>query len=221
MVQDVLVIRYGDPESLNIVRKHADELAAVLVEPVQSRHPDLQPREFLQGLRELTAQSGIALIFDEVITGFRLHSGGAQAWFGVQADLATYGKALGGGLPIGAVAGKARFMDALDGGQWNFGDGSMPEADVTYFAGTFVRHPLAIAAASAVLRHLQQAGSQLYQSLNDRASRLAKDLNRHFEEDCIPIHIQQCGSLFCVSFTQETRFTSLFFFYLREKGIHI
>ncbi|MGB7951438.1 MAG: aminotransferase class III-fold pyridoxal phosphate-dependent enzyme, partial [Candidatus Binatia bacterium] len=221
MVQDVLVLRYGDPESLNIVRKHADELAAVLVEPVQSRHPDLQPKEFLQGLRALTAQSGIALIFDEVITGFRLHSGGAQAWFGVQADLATYGKALGGGLPIGAVAGKARFMDALDGGQWNFGDASMPEASVTYFAGTFVRHPLAIAAAAAVLRHLQQTGPQLYQSLNDRASRLAKDLNRHFEEDCIPIRIQQCGSLFCVSFTQETRFTSLFFYYLREKGIHI
>ena len=221
MVQDVLVLRYGDPESLNIVRKHADELAAVLVEPVQSRHPDMQPREFLHGLRELTAKSGIALIFDEVITGFRLHSGGAQAWFGVQADLATYGKALGGGLPIGAVAGKARFMDALDGGQWNFGDSSMPEVGVTYFAGTFVRHPLAIAAASAVLRHLQQAGSQLYQSLNEKASRLAKDLNRHFEDECIPIHIQQCGSLFCISLTQETRFTSLFFFYLREKGIHI
>ena len=157
MVQDVLVLRYDDPESLNLVGKHADELAAVLVEPVQSRNPDLQPREFLQSLRDLTAQSGIALIFDEEITGFRLDGGGAQAWFGVQADLATYGKALGGGMPIGAVAGKARFMDALDGGEWNFGDDSIrSRSDLLW--GTFVRHPLAMAAASAVLRHLQLPG---------------------------------------------------------------
>ena len=221
MVQDVIVLRYGDPDSLELVKRHADELAAILVEPVQSRNPDLQPREFLQELRGLTAQSGIALIFDEVITGFRLHAGGSQAWFGVQADLATYGKALGGGMPIGALAGKARFMDALDGGAWSYGDNSVPEVGVTYFAGTFVRHPLAIAAASAVLHHLKQAGPQLYQTLNQRASRLAKELNQHLEERDVPIHIQQCGSLFCVSFTQETRFSSLLFFHLREKGVHI
>ncbi|HEY7164837.1 MAG TPA: aminotransferase class III-fold pyridoxal phosphate-dependent enzyme, partial [Candidatus Binatia bacterium] len=220
-VQDVVVLRYGDPDSLKIVEKYSEDLAAVLVEPVQSRHPDLQPKEFLHMLRQLTAKTGIALIFDEVITGFRLGSGGAQAWFGVQADLATYGKALAGGLPIGAVAGKARFMDALDGGAWSYGDNSVPEIGVTYFAGTFVRHPLAIAAASAVLQHLKKAGTELYNSLNDKASRLAKELNRHFEETGAPVHIQQCGSLFCVTFTEEDRFSSLLFFYLREKGIHI
>ena len=221
MVQDVLVLRYDDPDSLNLVEKHADELAAVLVEPVQSRNPDLQPKEFLQSLRELTAKSGIALIFDEVITGFRLDAGGAQAWFGVQADLATYGKALGGGMPIGALAGKARFMDALDGGAWNYGDNSIPEVGVTYFAGTFVRHPLAMAAASAVLQHMKLAGSELYQRLNERAYRLAKELNQHFEGAGIPIHIQQCGSLFCITFTQESRYSSLLFYHLRDKGIHI
>ena len=105
--------------------------------------------------------SDTALIFDEVVTGFRVHPGGCQALFGIKADLATYGKVLGGGLPIGVVAGKAAFMDALDGGMWNYGDDSFPETGVTFFAGTFVRHPLALAAACAVLNHLKQAGPQL------------------------------------------------------------
>ena len=91
-------LRHAD-ESLEILRSHADELAAVLVEPVQSRRPDFQPREFLQELRRLTEQSGSLLIFDEVITGFRTGPGGAQEHFGIKADLASYGKVVGGGLP--------------------------------------------------------------------------------------------------------------------------
>ena len=109
---------------------------------VQSRRLDFQPREFLQELRRVTEQTGSALIFDEVVTGFRVHPGGAQAYFGVRADLATYGKVIGGGISIGVVAGDPKFMDALDGGQWQYGDTSFPEAGVTFFAGTFVRHPL-------------------------------------------------------------------------------
>src|SRR5205823_10671587 len=101
---NMIVLEYGAPQSLEILRMHADEIAAVLVEPVQSRRPDLQPREFLHELRELTARCGNALIFDEVITGFRLHPGGAQAWYDVRADIATYGKVVGGGLPMGVVA---------------------------------------------------------------------------------------------------------------------
>ena len=102
------------------------ELAAVLVEPVQSRRRDFQPVEFLRELRAITAQSGTLLIFDEVVTGFRAHPGGAQALFGIKADLATYGKVVGGGFPIGVIAGKREFMDALDGGAWQYGDDSMP-----------------------------------------------------------------------------------------------
>ena len=90
----------------------------MLVEPVQSRRPELQPREFLHEVRRITERSGTALIFDEVITGFRLHPGGAQAFYGVSADLATYGKVAGGGMPFGIVAGRAAFMDAFDGGDW-------------------------------------------------------------------------------------------------------
>jgi glutamate-1-semialdehyde aminotransferase len=106
----------------------------VLVEPVQSRRPEFQPVEFLKELRRITEESGTALIFDEVITGFRMHAGGTQAMFGVKADLGTYGKVIAAGMPIGVIAGKKEFMDALDGGFWQFGDNSVPEAGVTYFA---------------------------------------------------------------------------------------
>ena len=94
---------------------------------MQSRHPALQPKEFLSELRERhRSGSGTALVFDEVVTGFRMHPGGMQALFGIRADLATYGKVVGGGLPIGILAGTARFMDALDGGKWQYGDDSFP-----------------------------------------------------------------------------------------------
>jgi glutamate-1-semialdehyde aminotransferase/acyl carrier protein len=221
MVDNVVLLDYGKPESMEVLREYAEDLAAVLVEPVQSRHPDLQPREFLQELRQWTKRAGVALIFDEVITGFRLHPGGAQAWFGIQADLATYGKIVGGGMPIGVLAGKANFMEALDGGLWNYGDDSVPEAAVTYFAGTFVRHPLALAAASSVLRHLKERGPELQETLNKRASRLAQDLNQHFTENGVPIHLENCGSMFHFNFLEESPFSSLFFFYLRDKGIHL
>ncbi|EHS57513.1 iturin a synthetase a, partial [Paenibacillus sp. Aloe-11] len=92
MVDDVVVLTYGTDDSLDYIRTHAHELAAVIVEPVQSRRPDFQPKAFLQEIRQITEQSGTAFIFDEVITGFRIQPGGAQAWFGVQADLVTYGK---------------------------------------------------------------------------------------------------------------------------------
>ena len=130
-----------------------------LVEPVQSRRPDFQPRGVpARAARAHAAQSGTVLIFDEVVTGFRSHPRGAQGLFGIEADLATYGKVVGGGFPIGVIAGKRRFMDALDGGHWQYGDDSIPTVGVTYFAGTFVRHPLALAAAKAVLEHLREAG---------------------------------------------------------------
>src|SRR5262249_10271730 len=148
-------------EALEAVRQQGRELAAVLVEPVQSRRPELQPREFLRELRKITAQAGTVLIFDEVITGFRLHQGGAQAFFGVRADLATYGKVVAGGMPMGVVAGRSWVMDAFDGGVWGYGDDSFPQAGRTFFAGTFVRHPLALAAARAALRHLKVAGPAL------------------------------------------------------------
>jgi len=221
MASDVLVLEYGSAESLDILRAHARDLAAVLVEPVQSRQPDLQPGGFLRELRELTEESGTALIFDEVITGFRVHPRGAQGWFDVQADLATYGKVIGGGMPIGVLAGKAVYMDALDGGNWNYGDNSFPEAGVTFFAGTFVRHPLALAAASAVLNHLKANGPELQQQLNEKTSHFVETLNSYFLANQVPIRVLHFGSLFYLHFENEQKFNSLLYFHLRDKGVHI
>jgi len=220
-VENVLLLDYGSPESLQILRDRAQDLAAVLVEPVQSRHPSLQPKAFLHELRAITADAGSALIFDEVITGFRLLPGGAQEWFDVRADLATYGKVVGGGLPIGIIAGKERFMDALDGGPWNYGDSSIPEAGVTYFAGTFVRHPLALAAAHAVLNHLETSGIALYEELNARTAKLVGQLNNVFEQAKAPLKIESCGSLFKVVYTQDVALGELLYTLLRLRGIHI
>src|SRR5262249_17537982 len=121
-IENMTVLPYGQPRSLEWIEANGHEIAAVLVEPVQSRHPALRPAEFLRRLRAICDDRGAALIFDEIVTGFRVHPGGMQAVFGITADLATYGKVLGGGMPIGILAGKASFMDALDGGSWRYGD---------------------------------------------------------------------------------------------------
>ena len=221
MVDNVMVLDYGEDSALAAIREHADELAAVLVEPVQSRRPDLQPRDFLHELRAVTAKSGTALVFDEVVTGFRVHPGGMQHVFGVKADLATYGKVLGGGLPIGIVAGEARFLDALDGGMWRFGDDSAPEVGVTFFAGTFVRHPLALATTRAVLKRLRQDGTELQRGLNLRTTAFVDRLNNIADEMQAPVHLKHFASWFMFELPQDAPLASLFFAYMRHHGVHI
>jgi amino acid adenylation domain-containing protein len=221
MFENLLVLDYGTPESLNILRDRADDLAAILVEPVRSRDPGLQPKEFLQDLRRLTEQSGTAYIFDEVVTGFRVHPGGAQAYFGIQADMATYGKVVGGGLPIGILAGKADYLDALDGGYWEYGDASIPEVGVTFFAGTFVRHPMALAAAEAVLLKLREGGGELQRSLTEKVNIFATHLNQHFERVGAPLKIDHFSSFFYISYPTELPYAQLLFYLLREKGVHV
>ncbi|RFB75519.1 non-ribosomal peptide synthetase/type I polyketide synthase [Methylovirgula sp. 4M-Z18] len=220
-VSNVTVLPYGTPESLEWIRANAQELAAVIVEPVQSRHPGLQPKGFLQALREITTGSGSALIFDEVVTGFRMHPAGMQAVFGISADMATYGKVVGGGMPVGILTGKKRFMDALDGGMWRYGDDSYPEVAPTFFAGTFVRHPLVMAAVCAVLRHLKAEGPELQQALTTRTVALVARLNADFERRGIAARIETCGSLFYFSLAHEDRLASLLYYHLRLRGIYI
>ena len=217
-VENVLVLDYGNPKSIEILQVHAQELAAVLVEPVQSRRPDLQPKEFLQQLRQLTQASGTALIFDEVLTGFRIHPGGAQAWFGVKADIATYGKIIGGGTPIGVVAGKATYMNGIDGGLWNYGDASYPQAEKIFFAGTFNKNHTGMVAALAVLQHLKSQGFELQQQLNQRTSQLAQTLNSYFETEDVSIRVVHFGSLFRFAFSGNL---DLFFYHLIDRGIYI
>ncbi|MHB1690581.1 MAG: amino acid adenylation domain-containing protein [Thiomonas sp.] len=221
MFGDVRVLDYGSPEALAFIRANADDLAAVLVEPVQSRRPEFRPVDFLKEVRSITAASGACLIFDEVITGFRSALGGTQELFGIRADLATYGKVIGGGMPIGVVAGKREFMDALDGGPWQFGDDSIPSVGVTYFAGTFVRHPLALAAAHASLLHLKAAGPTLQHKLNASTTALAEELSAFCREQGAPLEIRHFASLWRVAWLEDHPLQDLLFAMMRSRGVHI
>jgi glutamate-1-semialdehyde aminotransferase len=165
-VENIIVLDWATDETLAYLREHGHELAAIMTEPIQNKYPTVQPREFVRSLRQIADASGCALIFDEVVTGFRVAPAGAQEFYGVRSDISTYGKVIGGGLPFAAIAGASHWLDALDGGHWQYGDDSYPEAGVTYFAGTFVRHPLALAAAKAALQHIKDSGPALYETMN-------------------------------------------------------
>ncbi len=220
-LENIVVLDYGTEESLRYLEENIAQLAAVLVEPVQSRHPNLQPKAFLEKLRELTRRTGTALIFDEVVNGFRIHPRGAQGYYGIDADMVTYGKVVAGGMPIGILAGTADFMDALDGGPWNFGDASVPEKGVTFFAGTFVRHPLTMAALCATLEHIRAAGPELYARLNEKSDRFAARLCAVAEAGGSQITIENCGSVMFLRVPPEYRFSGLLFYLMREKGVFL
>lgn len=217
-VNDVIVLEYGNDKSIEIIKEKIQELAAVIVEPVQSRFPELQPKEFLKKIREITEQNQVAFIWDEVITGFRIATGGAQEHFGIKADLASYGKVLGGGMPIGAVGGSKKYMDFIDGGFWKFGDDSMPENEMTFFAGTFCKHPLAMASSLATLQKLKGEGKKIISDLNTKTDHLAKKLNQIFADLGVDIVVYNFGTLFRFkgSVNLDLLFTKLI-----EKGIYI
>jgi glutamate-1-semialdehyde aminotransferase len=216
-IENMIVLDYGSDAALDAIRNLAPTLAAVMVEPVQSRNPSLQPVAFLKELRRITEEAGVALIVDEMITGFRVHPGGSQAMFGIKADLATYGKIIGGGLPLGVIAGSTRFMDAIDGGMWTYGDHSFPAADRTAFGGTF-------ASIRSRWRRTGRAGEDRTgrpgaagrAQRTDRADR--DTLNAFFVEAEAPIKVTWFGSMFRFEFTENL---DLFFYHMLEKGIYI
>jgi len=221
MIEDVLMLKYNDPESLALLKAHGSELAAVLIEPPRSRRPDVQPRAFLHELRRLTEASGTALIFDEVVTGFRFHPGGVQAMFEVKADLVTYGKAIGGGVPVAVVAGRAAFMDAIDGGMWQYGDESYPEANVTFFTGTYFKHPLIMSALWASLNYIKDNSPQLQEQLNEKAEVISQSLNTYFQQARMPLRVAHFGSMFRIFHGVELKFADLLYYHLLEKGVYI
>ncbi|ELR97039.1 aspartate aminotransferase family protein [Gloeocapsa sp. PCC 73106] len=224
IAQNTLVLDYGNDQSLEAIATYRDKIAAVLVEPVQSRCPELQPKEFLQKLRQITQEYGIVLIFDEMVTGFRIGSGGAQAWFDIQADIATYSKIIGGGLPMSIIAGKAQYMDRIDGGFWNFEDQSVPSVTTTFFAGTFCKHPLSLATAKAVLEHLKQQGVTFYEQLNQRTIQLVQRLNNAMERADVPIRFTHFGSFFAIAASQSVispMAITLLSYHLLNRGIHL
>lgn len=220
MIDDIIVLDYDDKNSLKIIEENADNIAGVLLEAVQSRRPGLQPREFVVELRRITKEKDIALIFDEMITGFRISAGGAQEFYGVKGDIATYGKIVGGGMPIGVVAGTAEFMDCLDGGMWSYGDDSFPpmESHRTFAGGTFCHHPLSMAAAKAVLTKIKNEKDTIYPEINRKTIYLADELNAFFERENAPIRVTYFGSLFRFEFQGNLE---VFYYYMLMHGIYI
>ncbi|MEU0393649.1 MupA/Atu3671 family FMN-dependent luciferase-like monooxygenase [Streptomyces sp. NPDC006208] len=217
-VAELIVLEYGSQESLETIDALADRVAAVLVEPVQCRNPGLQPVAFLRALRDLTTRRGIVLLFDEMLTGLRPHPRGAQHHYGVVPDLATYGKALGSGFPIGAIAGRADILDGIDGGSWQYGDDSRPLHETTFFGGTYIQHPVSMAAARAVLTHLTEHGPGLQERLNARTGALADELNRFFLDEEFPLEVAHFGSMF--RFTHRADM-ELLYYHLLLRGIYV
>lgn len=218
-VADAHVLTYGSDAALAFLEREAGTLAAVLVEPVQSRRPDLQPIAFLRRVREITAASGTALIFDEMITGLRSAPAGVQELWTIRPDLTIYGKAVAGGLPIGVVAGRGEFMNAFDGGPWEYGDDSGPDSPMTFCAGTYFKHPLVMAGAEACLSHLQQRGPALQRDLNERVARWVDRLRARLEQLRLPVRVPAFSSLFRLQWDQPFPYAQLFYYALQDKGV--
>lgn len=226
----LIILDYGNMDHLDIIEAQSHDIAGVLVEPVQSRHPYRKPVEFLKELRTLTLEKEIPLICDEMITGFRICPKGAQGYFNIKADIATYGKIPGGGMPTGIVAGLAKYMDLVDGGAWNFGDDSMPKSKRTGMAGTHTQNPLKVASAFATLTEIKKrcSGGQtcdvctcFQKELNEKTRNMVEELNTFFSEKNVPIVIDYFGSLFRFRFVDSYWgiTEALFFILLRMNGI--
>jgi glutamate-1-semialdehyde 2,1-aminomutase len=216
-----LVAPYNDLDSVErLFKAYSGEIASVIVEPVCGNMGVVLPREgFLQGLRDLCDKNGALLIFDEVITGFRLSLSGAQGLYGVRPDLTCLGKIIGGGLPVGAVGGRREIMRLL-----------APEGPV-YQAGTLAGNPLAVRAGLETIRILEMENP--YEELEKKTKALAQGILEAFGEKGIPVRLNQIGSMFSVFFTEgevfdldsakrsDTALFSAFFHGLLKRGILI
>ncbi|PWJ22176.1 non-ribosomal peptide synthetase/type I polyketide synthase [Jannaschia seohaensis] len=218
---NVVMLGYDDPAALDWIAANTDEIAAVLIEPVRSRYPASRPEAFVRRLKELTRDSGAALIIDEVVTGFRTGPRGMQGVWGIQGDIAVYGKVVGGGMPIGVVAGDARFMDALDGGSWSFGDDSRPEAMPTFVAGTFVRHPLVLAAVEAVLDELERNGDALFVEAPARLADMAARMRAALAARGLPDMIEDYSTWLYVDASDRDPRATLLYPLMRLRDVHV
>lgn len=185
------VLPYNDTQAVEkLFRERGEEIAAVIVEPVAGNMGVVPPeRGFLEKLRELTSQYGALLIFDEVITGFRLSLGGAQEYFGVKPDLTTLGKVIGGGMPVGAYAGEEKYMSQV-----------APEGNI-YQAGTLSGNPVAMAAGLATLRVLKETNP--YRELEKKTAIFTQELSKMLTSKGIPHTINRIGSMFTLFFTDS------------------
>ena len=216
-----LNVPYNDLNAVEqIFAQHKDNIAAIIVEPVAANMGVVLPRDgFLKGLREITREHGALLIMDEVITGFRLHYGSAQQLFGVQGDLTTMGKIIGGGVPVAAYAGRAEFMDHV-----------APLGPV-YQAGTLAGNPLAMRAGIATLKELSKPG--LYEGINALARNLVAGLQEALKDAGIAAQVNSIGSLSTIFFASQpvtdyagarrsdTKFYARFFRDMLQRGIFL
>ncbi|MFN3738908.1 aminotransferase class III-fold pyridoxal phosphate-dependent enzyme [Hydrogenophaga sp.] len=223
-------LREMDERTLRVLRSRRD-IACVLVNPLQALHPNAAApgdsslidssrrahydREaytaWLQQLRQVCTERGIALIFDEVFMGFRLAAGGAQAYFGVQADLVTYGKTLGGGLPVGVVCGKQAWMR-------RFRDDK--PADICFARGTFNSHPYVMGAMQVFLEKLHTPEVQaMYQDLDATWDARAATLNQRLQLAGLPVRVANLQTVWTVQYTEPSRHNWMLQFYLRAEGL--
>ncbi|TXI48905.1 MAG: aminotransferase class III-fold pyridoxal phosphate-dependent enzyme [Lysobacter sp.] len=227
----LIILDYGNMDQIETIEKRADEIACVLVEPIQSRFPSRQPKEFVRELRRLTLEKDIVLIFDEMITGFRAGPKGVQTFYGVKPDIATYGKVAGGGMPTGVIGGLAKYMDYVDGGTWRFDDASMPSLKRTMMAGTHTQNSLKVAAALAICEEMKRmCGDRVcdYHSctcalgdINRKTEALSLEINAYFEQHRIPMVVEYFSSLFRIQVIDDpfglTR--EVFFILLKINGV--
>jgi glutamate-1-semialdehyde 2,1-aminomutase len=219
--EDTLVARYNDLESLaDLFQQFPEEIGAVIVEPVAGNMGVVLPNEgFLNGLRNLTRENGALLIFDEVLTGFRVHIGGAQTLYDIQPDLTTLGKVIGGGLPVGAYGGRREIMELI-----------APSGPV-YQAGTLSGNPLAMTAGIATLNALKSPG--VWERMETAVDKLTAGIGDAARNAGIPVQQNKVGTMFATFFTEtpvvdwNTAKTSdierfgRFFQTMLEEGIYI
>lgn len=220
--QDTLTAVYNDLESVKaLFEQNPKQIAAVIVEPVAANMGVVLPKEgFLQGLRELCDKHDAVLIFDEVITGFRLAFGGAQELFDVKADLVTYGKIIGGGMPVGAYGGKREIMEMV-----------APVGSV-YQAGTLSGNPVAMAAGITQLRKLKEE-PDIYTQMDENAGHLFEEMSKLLEKYEEPWRFNHIASLGCMYFTSadvtnyeeakaaDTKEFAMYFRFMLDHGIHL
>ncbi len=196
--KDTLMAEYNNLASVEkLFKEKGNEIAAVILEPVAGNMGVVVPtKEFLQGLRDLTTQYGALLIFDEVITGFRLAKGGAQEYFGITPDLTTLGKIIGGGLPVGAYGGRKEIMEM------------MAPVGPVYQAGTLSGNPLAMAAGITMLKLVEET-KDLYSELERKSARLEQGIRKNLEATGVPGVINRVGSMMTLFFTSAKQVTNL------------
>jgi glutamate-1-semialdehyde 2,1-aminomutase len=198
VLEDVIILPFNHPAAFDLIRRNRTDIAVVIVEAVQGVGGNIPAKkEFLQELRNVTRELDILLMFDEVITGFRLAWGGAQEFYGVIPDLATYGKIIGGGLPVAAIAGRNEIMEMIA----FTGERAVDSTQKVFYGGTFNGNLLSLASGLAMLTYLKENRSHLYDYINGQGDRLRNELNQFCQQNEMGIRVTGIGSMFFTHFT--------------------